>query len=60
VHGVMLYLTLNLLGHKALARLRAPSLGPINHHQRTGFWPMNRLQLTNKGAHLAISGQLGQ
>ena len=60
VHGVMLYLTLTLLGHQVLARLRIPLWSPIDPHQRTGFGPTNRLQITNKGTRLATSGQLGQ
>jgi hypothetical protein len=60
VHGVMLDLTLNLLGHQVLARLRIPLWSPIDHHHRTGFGPTNRLQITNKGTRLATSGQLGQ
>jgi hypothetical protein len=53
VYGVMLDLTLNLLGHQALPRLRVPSCGPINHHQTKRFWPANRLKTTNKRSALS-------
>jgi hypothetical protein len=60
VRGVMLDLTLNLPGHQAVARLRVPSLGPNNRHQRKRFWPTNRLKTTNKGSAASDQQLLGQ
>src|SRR5205814_2915251 len=37
VHGVMLYLTPNLLGHQARARLRIPLWSPFGHHRGDRF-----------------------
>jgi hypothetical protein len=48
VHGVMLDLTLNILGHHALARLRDPFRIAVAHHQRHLLWPTNSPKLANQ------------
>ena len=60
VHGVMLDLTLNLLGLYALVRLRDLSRGPIDYHQRKRFWPTNCLKTANKRSALNDQQQLGR
>ncbi len=55
VHGVMLDLTLNVLGHHALARLRGPLGSPVADHQRLLLWPTNSPKTANKRS--AVSNQ---
>lgn len=48
VHGVMLDLTLNVLGPHALARPHDPFWIAVPPHQRHLLWPTNSLKIANK------------